>query len=112
MAEETHRFLADLFYDRQGGVAELFTSSQTFLSPALAAHYGLPAPAEAFGAVTRPPDQAIGVLAQGSLLARFALTDSTSPPQRGAFIRRRFLCQDLPPPPPGPAQTGTPHGPR
>jgi hypothetical protein len=47
-------------------------------------------------------------LSHGSILARFALTDSTSPPQRGAFIRRRFLCQTLPPPPPNVGQPPTP----
>jgi hypothetical protein len=100
MAEETERFLDHVFFEKKAGVAELFTSNETYLTPALAAHYGLPAPAQPFGLVTRPPEQALGLLAQGSILSRFALTNSTSPPQRGAFIRRRFLCQALPPPPP------------
>jgi hypothetical protein len=108
MAEETHRVLEHLFYETGGNVASLFTSSETFLSSALASHYGLSAPAQPFGLVQRPPEQAIGILAHASILSRFALTDSTSPPQRGAFVRRRLLCQTLPPPPPNVGQPPTP----
>jgi hypothetical protein len=108
MAEETRRFLEHVFFETRGNVAALFTSSETYVSAALATHYGLPAPASPFALVQRPPEQAIGLLAQGSILSRFALTDSTSPPQRGAFIRRRFLCQTLPPPPPNVGQPPTP----
>jgi hypothetical protein len=105
MAEETRRFLDDAVFARQGKLAELFTSGDTFVSPRLAQHYGLPAPTAAFARVTRPLDQALGLLAQGSLLSRYALTHSSSPPQRGAFVRRHVLCQELPAPPPN---AGTP----
>jgi hypothetical protein len=109
LAEETRRFLQRIFYDTNGGVAALLTSAETVVSPALAQHYGLAPPATLpFGVVTRPPSQAIGLLAQGSILARHALTDGTSPPQRGAFVRRRLLCQDLPPPPPNVGEPPTP----
>ncbi|MDB4968913.1 MAG: hypothetical protein JWN44_4602 [Myxococcales bacterium] len=108
MAEETRRFIDHVFFDTRGKVAALFTSSETWVTAALATHYGLPAPASPFAMVQRPTEQAIGLLAQGSILSRFALTDSTSPPQRGAFIRRRFLCQTLPPPPPNVGQPPTP----
>jgi len=108
MAEETRRFLEHIFFETKGGVAQLFTSNETFLSAALATHYGLPAPAQPFGLVQRPAEQAIGVLAHASILSRFALSNSTSPPQRGAYIRRRFLCQSLPPPPPNVGQPPTP----
>lgn len=108
MSEETHRFLDDVFFTRKGSVADLFTSNTTFVTAALAQHYGLQPPAQPFGAVTRPPEQALGILSQGSILSRFALTNSTSPPQRGAFIRRRFMCQSLPPPPPNVGMPPTP----
>jgi len=108
LAEETRRFLEHIFFTSKGSVADLFTSADTFVSPALAAHYGLAAPAQPFAQVQRPAEQALGLLAQGSILARFALTDSTSPPQRGAFIRRRFMCQELPPPPPNVGQAPVP----
>jgi len=99
MAEETRRFLDDLLYDQKGAVADLFTSSRTFVTPALANHYGLPAPSST-GLVARPAEQAIGILAQGSILSRYALAGSSSPPQRGAFVRRKLLCQTMPSPPP------------
>ncbi len=40
-----------------------------------------------------------GLLTQPSLLAVYARSDQTSPIKRGLFVRRRLLCQDLPPPP-------------
>jgi hypothetical protein len=100
MAEETRRFLEKIFFDGGGKVADLFTSGETFPSQVLAQHYGLAPPPQNFAAVQRPAEQSLGLLAQGSILSRFALTDGTSPPQRGAFIRERLLCQELPPPPP------------
>ena len=108
MAEETRRFLEHIVFESQGGVNQLFSSSETFVSAALAQHYGLPAPAQPFALTQRPPEQSLGVLAQGSILSRFALTHTSSPPQRGAFVRRRFLCQDLPAPPPNVGQPPVP----
>jgi hypothetical protein len=105
MAEETRRFLEDLVFAKKGTVRDLFTSSDTFLTAALAQHYGLPAPTAPFARVTRPPEQSLGILSQGAVLSRYALTHSSSPPQRGAFVRRRLLCQVLPSPPPN---AGTP----
>jgi hypothetical protein len=61
----------------------------------------LPAPASstgawvAYGASTRR-----GILSHGSLLAQGAKFDDTSPTLRGVFVRNRFLCQVIPPPPP------------
>jgi hypothetical protein len=42
----------------------------------------------------------VGLLAQGSLLAINAGNTHTSPTQRGALVRERLLCADIPPPPP------------
>lgn len=100
MAEETRRFLRYVIFEQRGGIEQLFTSDVTFLTAALAQHYGLPAPTEAFGMVQRPAAQSLGILAQGSMLSRYALTGLSSPPQRGAFVQRHLLCQPLPPPPP------------
>jgi hypothetical protein len=99
MAEETRRFVEHVFFEKKDGVTALFSSDETFVTPALAAHYGLGAPG-ADGLVKRPPEQALGLLAQGSILSRFALTAISSPPQRGAFVWRHLLCRDLGNPPP------------
>jgi hypothetical protein len=41
-----------------------------------------------------------GVLTQPGFLALHAYPGKTSPALRGLFVRRRLLCQDIPPPPP------------
>jgi hypothetical protein len=99
MADETRRFLEHVFFESKDGVTALFSSAESFVTPALAQHYGLGSPG-AGGLVTRPPEQALGLLAQGSILSRFALTAISSPPQRGAFVWRHLLCRDLGAPPP------------
>jgi hypothetical protein len=77
----------------------LLTSEQTFVTPALAEHYGLQAPASAdwvdYDAGRR------GLLSHGSFLSlsQTKLTD-TLPSRRGAMIGRRLLCQVIQPPPP------------
>ncbi len=100
MAEETRRFLEYVIYEQKAGVRELLTSNATFVTAALAQHYGLPQPAVAFGLVERPPEQSFGILSQGAMMSRFALTSISSPPQRGAFIERHLRCRVIPPPPP------------
>ncbi|HMK72941.1 MAG TPA: DUF1588 domain-containing protein, partial [Myxococcaceae bacterium] len=43
----------------------------------------------------------IGLLTHGSWLARHSDATMSSPIKRGVFVRRRLLCEALPPPPPG-----------
>jgi hypothetical protein len=101
MAEETRRFLEDLFFQTQGTVRDLFTARQAFVTPALATHYGIQG-------TERPEEQAIGILAHGSILSRYALTQASSPSQRGAFVQRKLFCRHLPPPPPNVGEPPTP----
>jgi hypothetical protein len=95
----------DALVDRvlaSGGGADwtqLFTSEETFVTPALAAHYGLAVPAEA--SWVGYDESRVGVLSHGSFLSlsQTKLTD-TLPSRRGAMIGRRLLCQTILPPPP------------
>jgi hypothetical protein len=82
-----------------GDWRQLFTSTETFVSPALATHYGLSAPAEA-GWVSYN-DGRVGLLSHGSFLSlsETKLTE-TLPSRRGAMIGRRLLCEVIMPPPP------------
>lgn len=77
----------------------LFTATQTFVTPALAAHYALPSPGATAGWVDVAPPRA-GVLTHGSFLSLSStrITD-TLPSRRGAMIARRALCQVVLPPP-------------
>ncbi|NUO54435.1 MAG: DUF1588 domain-containing protein [Polyangiaceae bacterium] len=82
-----------------GDWRQLLTSTETFVSPALATHYGLSAPAEA-GWVSYA-DGRVGLLSHGSFLSlsETKLTE-TLPSRRGAMIGRRLLCEVIMPPPP------------
>jgi hypothetical protein len=98
MLEETSRLFVHVL--REGAVSELFTAPYTFVDGQLASYYGLPG-GGGFQQVMLPPNtRAPGVLGQGSVLARHALADVSSPVQRGVVVRKRLLCEELAPPPP------------
>jgi hypothetical protein len=79
---------------------DLFRSKETFVDGALAAHYGLPAPAAASGWVGYGSSGRQGILSHASFLGVERKHDDTSPTMRGQFIRTRLLCTVVPPPPP------------
>ena len=81
----------------------LFTSRETFVTPALAAHYGLEStPSSSAGEwVPYGDDGRAGVLAHGSFLSLSSTRiTETLPSRRGAMIARRVLCMTILPPPP------------
>jgi hypothetical protein len=98
MMEETRRFLANLVFDQNATVKDLYAADSTPLTQKLAAHYGLPAPAQDWQNVNYDRERR-GLIAQGSILVTYANSTEASPIKRGVFVRNRLLCQDLPPPP-------------
>ncbi len=111
MTEET-RHLFNYLVWQDHNFMEFFNADYTFLSARLAKHYELPAPEEEFGMVKYPDDSSrSGVLGQAGFLTLTGTPSDTSPTARGLFVREHFLCQSVPPPPPGvdtnlPAVTG------
>lgn len=105
MAEETRRVFRDLVW--QGGdFTQFFSADYTFVDQSLAALYGIDAPAEVFGRVDVPDDSGrAGILGQASFLSVTSKPGESSPTERGKFIREQFLCQIMPPPPPGVSTT-------
>jgi len=101
MLGETDALFVDLVRSG-GGVKELLTAPYTFLNQTLAAYYQLGGVGgDGFQRVDIPAGtRALGVLGHGSVLTRHALSDSSSPVQRGKLVRERFLCEEMPPPPP------------
>ncbi|HXI60610.1 MAG TPA: DUF1592 domain-containing protein, partial [Polyangia bacterium] len=87
-------------FTRPGSMTDLLTSELSFnKGTELAAIYGV----GAWDGVSAPPAFAPG-LRPGLLTRALFLTSgaaSTRPIHKGAFIRRRILCDDIPPPPPG-----------
>jgi hypothetical protein len=101
MTEETRRLVAHLAWNNRNFM-EIYTARYGFLSSELAALYGFPAPAEEFAMVGFPTtSERAGLLGQATFLTLTSKPEETSPTERGLFIREHFLCQKVPPPPPG-----------
>jgi hypothetical protein len=100
MVEETRRFVSHVVFDSSHQYDELLHADYTFANGPLAALYGMSGVA---GATLQKNNYAdsyrTGLLAHASVLATYARSDQSSPIKRGLFVRRRLLCQDLPPPP-------------
>jgi hypothetical protein len=101
MVTET-KMLVEGTYQKSGSLADLLTSPTTYVNASLAKFYGWSTTGltdATFTAQQRPAGQGIGLLAQGSLLARLGTPQSSSPTQRGLFVLRQLVCKDVPPPP-------------
>ncbi len=98
---ELEEFVSHVTFDSTGGFGELFEPGYVMADPILAAYYGLPLPGDAtFSPIAVADGRRGGLLTLGSVLSAHAHADDSSPVRRGVFVRRRVLCQDLPPPPP------------
>ncbi|MFK7985094.1 MAG: DUF1592 domain-containing protein [Sandaracinaceae bacterium] len=109
MREEVEAYVERVLIEERGSVQALFANDRSVVSPELAAFYGWPSS----GNVARPEGWGTGLLSLGGILAMGATSVSTSPTQRGYFVRTRVLCGEVPPPPavvgeipePGPSRT-------
>jgi hypothetical protein len=97
---ETSALIDRVILDEPGSYLRLFTMGETFVDDALADHYGLPRPAGGEGWVSYEGTGRAGILGHGSLLAAFSKFEDTSPTQRGILVRTRFMCEEVPRPPP------------
>lgn len=107
MMQELDAFISATLLKEFGNVEDLFTSNQGQMHPDLAAFYGIGAET-AVGVgdngmtLYELEDTPYGgILSKGALLTRHAFPDASSPIHRGMVVRERFLCNELPPPPPG-----------
>lgn len=93
--EEALDFVEHVFFEGDGGVAELLSTNLVFpKGERIAEIYGTSASAD--GVV--PPKARRGILTRAALLVN--TLDFTSPIHRGAGLLRRALCQDIPSPDP------------
>jgi Protein of unknown function (DUF1592)/Protein of unknown function (DUF1588)/Protein of unknown function (DUF1587)/Protein of unknown function (DUF1595)/Protein of unknown function (DUF1585) len=101
MTEECRRFISDLVWNDRNFM-DAFTAKFSFINSDLAAVYKTPPPARDFDRVEFPPEaERAGLLGQALFLTLSSKPDETAPTGRGLFIREQFLCQQVPPPPPG-----------
>jgi hypothetical protein len=101
MIEETSKLLERVIFEKKAPWLDLFTSTETYLDGALAAHYGngMPKPAGTapgwvgYGATGRQ-----GILSHASFLSVGNGVADSSPTLRGKYIRNQLLCEDIPEP--------------
>jgi hypothetical protein len=98
--EQTLRTLVDQLVVKKGDYRDLFTTRDTFMSPALAAIYHVPAPPGWTPYKFPENSPRIGLLTQISFLAVHSHPARSSPTQRGKALRELVLCQNVPRPPP------------
>lgn len=98
--EQTIRTITDHLITRKGDYRDLFTTKNTFMSPALAAIYKVPT-RRGWTPYEFPPDNPrAGILTHVSFLAVHSHPGRSSATLRGKALRELFLCQKVPPPPP------------
>ncbi len=106
--EQTLRTLVDLLVTHDGDYRDAFTTRQTFLTPDLAAIYGVPLPRNspngepsAWEPYVYPAgDPRAGILAQISFVALHSHPGVSSAVLRGRALREVILCEKVPDPPP------------
>lgn len=99
--EQTLRTTLTHLLEADGDYRDLFTSRSTFMSPALAIVYGVPAQ-PGWTPYTFPEGSPrAGLLTQVSFLSLHAHPGRSSVTLRGKALRELFLCQVVPEPPPG-----------
>ena len=101
MTEEAKHFIGYLVWNEKNFM-DVFTANYGFVNSNLAAVYKVPAPAREYDRVDFPADQQrSGLLGQALFLTLTSKLEDTAPTSRGLFVREQFLCQHVPPPPPG-----------
>lgn len=93
--KETQALVARVTGDAQAPWLSLLTASQTWVTPALAGHYGLPAPSGAGDWVSYPAGRGGGVLSHALIASLGAKFGDTSPTLRGYALLKRLYCGKL-----------------
>lgn len=98
--EQTLRTIVDHLIRKQLDYRDLYVTRDTFVSPALAPIYGIPA-SRGWTEYEFPVDSPRhGLLTHVSFTALSSHPGRSSPTLRGKALRERLLCQTVPPPPP------------
>lgn len=91
---ESNALLDRVVFEDDADWLSIFRATETYITPALAQHYGMPAIATPQW-VTYPAGRGGGVLTHGSFLSLGAKFGDTSPTVRGAEIFHRLTCGHL-----------------
>ncbi len=85
--------------ERDASLEQFLAGKTTYVTGALAAHYGLPSAGEGLQAVSLEGTPRRGALTSGLVIASHAKESGYSVPQLGKFLRQGVLCQVVPAPP-------------
>lgn len=102
MQEETYAVFQEHLDRPDLPANDLLAAPFTWLTPPLAAHYGVP-----FGGntghyrVSWGPGERLGLLGHASILTATSTSERTSPMRRAAWVLERLLCESVGAPPPG-----------
>jgi len=99
MQEEAMRFLDNVVM-RDGGVAELLTSTKAYVNADLAKIYGVRGTfGDEYQEVDLDPAERAGLLTRAGFLAKNATLTETDPIRRGVFINLDIICRPISAPP-------------
>lgn len=99
LREEADALIEDvIFGGGDGKLASLLTTTTTRADAAVAALYGIAAPANDWDLVELPGAQRAGLVTSGAFLASRAHQVNGSPVLRGVFVLDRLLCEKPPAP--------------
>jgi hypothetical protein len=99
MHDETNALLERIIFEEKRPWVEVLTAGETFVTPELAEHYGLPSPGTTADWVEYADSGRLGLLSQGTFLSAVPKFGDTSPTQRGLLVRTRLFCETIPKPP-------------
>lgn len=109
--EESRRFIEDVVFERDGGLAQLLTSNETFVNNDLAALYGLDGTfGDDFTPATLDANERRGWLTQIGFLAANSTSVDPDPIHRGVFVAKRMACMTIAAPPNGVPPLPPPEG--
>jgi hypothetical protein len=94
MRNESAQLVNKIVFDLDTNWMDIFRYNQTFVTPALAQHYGMP-PLTQPAWVTYTNGRGGGILAHGAFLTAGAKFGDTSPTLRGYEIYKRLMCGKL-----------------
>jgi hypothetical protein len=95
---EVDLFTTEVVWSGDARFETLMTDTRSWVTPELAALYGVAAPGPGFRRVDLGPERP-GVLTRSAFLAAHAYSATSSPVRRGAFVLEQLLCESLSPPP-------------
>jgi hypothetical protein len=100
MQAETVAFADWVMWQSDGKLDTLLTAPVSFVNQMLAPIYGLTGiTGDTLQQVSLDPTQRAGIVTQAALMTVLGKADRSSPVLRGKFVREKFFCQAVAPPP-------------